>query len=71
MAGRWSVLTPEPLVKKTCVLPDSIVMLMSSRFNVVELDVDFFGDVLFFLEGGWGKGGGHLFVGTFLSAAIV
>jgi len=40
-SGRWSVLTPDPLVEGTSVLPDVIVMIMSSP-HVVELDVDFF-----------------------------
>lgn len=29
-AGGWRDLTPEPLVKKTRVFPDSIIMLMST-----------------------------------------
>lgn len=41
LAGRWRDLTPEPLVKKTCVLPDSIVMLMSTS-TLLNLMLTFF-----------------------------
>lgn len=41
LAGRWRDLTPEPLVKKTCVLPDSIVMLMSAS-TLLNLMLTFF-----------------------------
>lgn len=66
LAGRWRDLTPEPLVKKTCVLPDSIVMLMSTS-TLLNLMLTFFflslGDFfLSFFDGGRG-GGDHLFVG--------
>ena len=52
LAGRWRDLTPEPLVKKTCVLPDSIVMLMSTS-TLLNLMLTFFlsfllGDFFFF-----------------------
>lgn len=51
-AGRWRDLTPEPLVKKTCVLPDSIVMLMSTStlLNLMlTFFLSFFGRFFFFL----------------------
>lgn len=40
-AGGWRDLTPEPLVKKTCVLPDSIMMLMSTS-TLLNLMLTFF-----------------------------
>lgn len=40
-AAGWRDLTPEPLVKKTCVLPDSIMMLMSTS-TLLNLMLTFF-----------------------------
>lgn len=39
--GGWRDLTPEPLVKKACVLPDSIMMLMSTS-TLLNLMLTFF-----------------------------
>lgn len=45
-SGRWSVLTPDPLVKKTSVRPDTIVMLMSAS-TLLNLMLTFFGATFF------------------------